>query len=32
MATFAKLVGSGVQFFQTSLQDFVMWLHEQHEG
>lgn len=30
MATFAKLVGGGVQFIQTSLQDFVYWLQE-HE-
>lgn len=29
LATFAKLVGSGVQFFQTSLQDYVLWLREQ---
>jgi len=32
MATFAKLVGNGVQFFQTSLQDYVTWLHEQRPG
>jgi hypothetical protein len=32
MATFTKLVGSGVQFSQTSLQDYVTWLHEQHRG
>lgn len=28
MAAFAKLVGSGVQFFQTSLEHFVSWLVE----
>jgi hypothetical protein len=32
MATFAKLVGTGVRFFQTSLQDYVTWLREQRLG
>jgi len=32
MAAFAKLVGSGVQFFQTSLQNYVAWLREQQDG
>ena len=32
MATFARLVGGGVQFFQTSLQNYVAWLREQREG
>jgi hypothetical protein len=32
MVTFAKLVGTGVQFFQTSLQDYVKWLREQRQG
>lgn len=29
MATFAKLAGTGVQFFQASLRDYVAWLREQ---
>jgi hypothetical protein len=32
IATFTKLVGSGAQFFQTSLKDYVTWLHEQRQG
>jgi hypothetical protein len=32
MATFAKLVGSGVQFFQSSLQNYLTRLREQGEG
>ncbi len=32
MGTFAKLVGTGVQFFQTSLQDYLTWLREQRQG
>jgi hypothetical protein len=29
MATFAKLVGTGVQFFQASLRDYVTWLADE---
>ena len=28
MTTFTKLVGDGVQFFPTSLQNYVAWLRE----
>jgi hypothetical protein len=30
--TFARLVGAPVQFFPTSLQDYVSWLRAQHEA
>jgi hypothetical protein len=31
MTTFTKLVGDGVQFFPTSLQNYVAWLRERHD-
>jgi hypothetical protein len=31
VATFAKLVGTGVHFYQASIEDYVSWLHVQRE-
>jgi len=31
MATFANLVGSGVRFYKTSLQDYIAWLRAESE-